>query len=276
MEYAPTADTVERDYRIVRSVEDLDALIRGLRQAGRFGLRTIPDTSTAMRASIVGIAFSDAPRRAWYLPLAHETLGDSPEIERAEALALLKPLFEDATVVKVGHDLKFDTIVLARHGITLRGGEIDTMIASYLLDATRSSHGLEDTALERVTYKALSEEDVCGRGPKAVSFAHVPVEATLKYAGERADLTLQLADSLLPSLREEGLEGLYRDMEMRSSRSWPRSSAPACGSTSWRSRGSPPISTGSWRHEARRSSRWQARSSTSTRRSSSRRSCSRS
>src|SRR5207237_2837642 len=103
------------------------------------------------------------------------------------------PVLEAEAIRKVGHDLKFDAIVLARHGVTLRGLDLDTMLASYLIDATRSEHKLEDLALEHTSYKALSEEDVCGRGAKAVSLADVPVEAAVDYGGERADVAGQLA-----------------------------------------------------------------------------------
>ena len=103
-------------------------------------------------------------------------------------------MLEDESIGKVGHDLKFDAIVLARHGVTLRGIDLDTMLASYLLDA--SAHTFEDLALEHTSYKALTEEDVCGRGAKALSLADLPVEAALDYAGERADLVGQLAPLL--------------------------------------------------------------------------------
>ena len=86
----------------------------------------------------------------------------------------MKPLFEDEAIRKVGHDLKFETIVLARHGITLRGLAFDSMLASYLLDATRPGHPLEQTSLEHLSYQPLTEEDVCGRGAKAVPFAQLP------------------------------------------------------------------------------------------------------
>jgi DNA polymerase-1 len=174
----------------------------------------LPDVPTAMRARIVGIAFSTTPRAAAYLPFAHGGLEQASDIDSTHALAALKPLFEDPAIRKVGHDLKFDLIVLARHGVALDGIETDTMIASYLLDATRSSHPLEDTALEHTGYKALTEEDVCGRGAKSTPYAMVPVEAALDYAGERADLALQLAERLPPLLAEYELEPLYRDLEM--------------------------------------------------------------
>jgi DNA polymerase-1 len=129
-------------------------------------------------------------------------------------LEALKPVLEDERIRKVGHDLKFDMLVLSRHGITLRGLDTDTMLASYLLDATRSSHPLEDTALEHIGYKALRDEDVCGRGAKSLPFDEVPVESVVDYACERSDLALQLAGPLNASLDREALRDLYRTLEM--------------------------------------------------------------
>jgi DNA polymerase-1 len=236
MEYAPSADTIEKDYKLIGTRAELAAVVEELRRAGRFGLRVLPDAPAAVRAGIAGIALSSAPRTAWYLPirtrpvvapveaprtrdLLDEELAPPPTapaaigLSVAEALELLKPLFEDAAIEKSGHDLKFDTIVLARQGISLAGLGLDTMLASYLLDSTRSGHPLENTALEHLGYKALSDEDVCGRGAKAISFGELAPEAALTYAGERADLILQLTDRLRPMLAAEGLDAVYRVFE---------------------------------------------------------------
>jgi DNA polymerase-1 len=214
MEYAPDAQTIGKDYRLVTTRAELDALAAELRQAGRFALRVLPDLPTAMRAAIVGISFAAAPRQARYVPLRHAGLGVISEFSPAEALAALEPVLEDAAVRKVAHDLKFDTLVLQRHGVALAGADTDTMLMSYLLDATRSSHRLEDLALEHTGYKALTEEDVCGRGAKAIGYANVPADAALDYAGERADLALQLAGPLRDLIAAENLTGLYEDLEL--------------------------------------------------------------
>lgn len=227
MEFAPTADTIGKDYAVVNSLEGVRALVRELREAGRIGLRILPDAPAAMRAGIVGLSFAPAARRARYVPLASpggaeanglfESGGESGApagLPAGEVLAALKDVLEDSAVSKVGHDLKFDTLLLARHGITLRGLATDTMLASYLLDATRSSHPLEELALEHAGYKALREEDVCGRGAKAIAFASIPLPAALDYAGERADLALQLDGVLRALLDKEELSSLYEDMEM--------------------------------------------------------------
>jgi len=223
-EYAPTADSVEKDYALVRTPAELDALMSELRTAGEFALRVIPTEPSAMRAAIVGLAFSVRDRHARYVPLGHAG-GDSnndllsgasasAQLPRTAALEQLRPLLEDPSIRKLGHDLKFDALLLARHGIVLGGLEFDSMLASYLLDATRPGHPLEESSLEHLGYKALTEEDVCGRGAKSVSFARVTPEAFLTFAGERADLARQLSNRLAPLLVTDQLQEVYRDLEM--------------------------------------------------------------
>jgi DNA polymerase-1 len=215
MEFAPTAQTVDRDYATVQTVEEVEALAAQLRAAGRFALRVLPGAPSAMRAGIVGIAFSTGARHARYVPFGAGSgaLGFDGGVDAAAALAALKDVLEDAAVAKVAHDAKFDAIVLARHGVTLAGVTFDTMLASYLIDATRSSHTIEDLALEHTGYKALAEEDVCGRGAKAIPFDRIPVAAAQDYAGERADLALQLAEPLDAILERESLRPVYDRLE---------------------------------------------------------------
>jgi DNA polymerase-1 len=223
-DYAPTADSVQRDYALVRTVEELDALIADLRAAGEFALRVIPSEASAMRAAIVGLAFSARDRQARYVPVGHlgsdggnDLLSGATaplQLDRRTALERLRALLEEPSVKKIGHDLKFDAVVLARQGITLAGLEFDSMLASYLLDATRPGHPLEESSLEHLGYKALTEEDVCGRGAKALPFAKVAPESLLTFAGERADLARQLANRLAPLLVTDHLEEVYRQLEM--------------------------------------------------------------
>ena len=187
LEYAPTAETIGKDYATIQSLDELRVLADELKVAGRFGLRVLADSPGAMRGGVVGLSFSTAARRARYVPMAERRPGeglfsalegdsgdgDRPGVDRDAALTVLRPILEDDAIRKVGHDLKFDAILLARHGVTLRGFDTDVMIASYLVDANLA-HPIEDLAIEHLGYKALSEEDVCGRGAKAVTFADVP------------------------------------------------------------------------------------------------------
>jgi DNA polymerase-1 len=231
VEFAPTARTVTKDYAAVEDSAALAALVSELRAAPRCGIRVLPDGPAAVRAGIAGLAFSTGPRQARYVPIAHDgssravsngpfpnLLDDPPPaavdgLPLAEVIAALRPVLEDPGIEKVGHDLKFDSIVLARHELSLRGIGLDTMLASYLLDSTRAGHPLEGSTLEHLGYKALAEEDVCGRGAKTVRFVDLPAATVLDYAGERADLALQLRDRLEPLLAAEQLDRVYRELE---------------------------------------------------------------
>ena len=213
MEFAPTADTIAKTYRTISTEEDVRALGTRLRAAGGCAMRVLPDRPVAMRASIVGLAFATSPHDADYVPIGHRAFGATPGLPLGVALDALRPVLEDEAIRKEGHDLKFDAIVLARHGVTLRGIDIDTMLASYLVDATRSGHRIEDVALEHITYKALTEEDVCGKGAKALSVADLPAEAVVDYACERADMAGQLAPIFRDILAKEQLTDVYQTLE---------------------------------------------------------------
>ena len=213
-EYAPTADTVDTDYRIITTEAELAALVSELRQSTRFALAVIGDCPGGMRASLVGIAFSTAARRARYLPIGHTALEEPSAITGRSALAALKAVLEDPAIGKIAHDLKFALMMLRHTGIELQGLAFDSMLASYVLDATRTSHTIEEIALEYLGYKALTQEDVCGSGQKAIDLPHLPAAALLSFAGERADLAWQLEARLGAKLREQQLEPLFRDLEL--------------------------------------------------------------
>jgi len=213
-EYAPTADTVGADYKVISTEADLSALVSELENAGRFALSVIGDCPGGMHASLVGLAFSTGARRARYLPVGHTALDEPSPVNGKSGLAALKSVLENPAIKKVGHDLKFDLMMLSHAGINLAGLDFDTMLASYVVDATRSSHTIEEVALEHLGYKALTQEDVCGTGQKALALPQLPAAAVLNFAGERADLAWQLAERLDVRVREEGLERLYRELEL--------------------------------------------------------------
>ena len=203
-----------------------------------------------MQAALVGIAVSVGSRQARYIPLAHHALDAGPQPDRRDVVAALKDVFEDPAIEKVGHDLKREVMALARYGVTLRGLAFDTMLASYLLDATRSAHPLEEVALEHIGYKALTEEDVRGRGAKALGLEDLPPAAVLDFAGERVDLALaagrapgsgpgrRAARRRLSRPRAAARPGARRDRAGRHQGRLRRCSAacPSAWSASWRAR----------------------------------------
>jgi DNA polymerase-1 len=213
-DYAPTAATTTKDYTLIESTDALSELVTELRRAGRFAFQVIADGDFGITASLVGFVFAAESRRASYVPVGHSGLGPVQNLNLGDTLALLKGVFEDPAMAKIGHDLKFDALMLARHGIKLAGCEFDTKLASYLLDATRSGHPLEDTALEYLTYKAITAEELQGKGAKARLMADIPPEGLVEYAGERADLPWQLAERLAPLLEANELNQLFCEMEM--------------------------------------------------------------
>ena len=212
-EYAPSVSTVQKDYAIVRSVTELDDLIETVRATGRCGMRVLTDSASAMQANLVGVALSTETRKSRYVPVEHRALSVESALDRKTALEKLGTILSDPGIRKVGHDLKTDALVLARNGIELAGLDSDTMLMSYLIDATRSSHVLGDLALEELGYRAIETKAVLGKGAKALCFADLPPEGVLDYAGEQPDLALQLATCLEPRLREAGLDTLYAELE---------------------------------------------------------------
>ena len=212
-DYAPTAESSARDYGVVASLDEVEALAKSLGAADRIGVAAISSSASAVQATIVGWAFSAKDGSARYVPLAHTGLADTPNLPARDVFARLGPVIANPAVAKVGHDLKFATIAAAREGVELAGADLDTLVASYLVDATRSSHDLPGLALERAMYRALTEEDVTGRGAKAVPLEAVPASSLAIFAGERADLPLGLAAGLAADLDGAGLAGVYRDLE---------------------------------------------------------------
>ena len=212
-EYAPTASTVDKDYALVRSIHELDALISTVRSNGYCGIRVIGDSSDAMRARLVGITLATAPGHARYIPIGHRALGEVSDIDAATALARLTPVLEDSSIRKIGHDLKPDYLILGRCGVELGGLDLDTSLLSYLLDSTRSTHKLEDLSLEQLGYRPITTEDLLGRGAKALSFADLPPDAILDYAGERSDIAFQLAQRMAPRLTVAGVADVYAELE---------------------------------------------------------------
>jgi DNA polymerase-1 len=211
---APSAASVTKDYAIVETLDDLQTLAEEIRARGRVALHVLADGEAGMRAALAGLVFSTGERHARYVPLGRATLVSAPGLDRSAVLSILKGLLEDPAVEKVGHDLKFAAVMLARDDIALAGLVLDTMLAGYLLDSSRSSQELEPMAIEQLGYKALTADDVRGKGVKAAAFADLPPAAVLDFAGERADLAWQLAERFTPAMDTAGVSSVYTDLEL--------------------------------------------------------------
>jgi len=150
------------------------------------------------------------------LPLAHRAMGETTEstLSMHDALEAMKPWLENPSARKVGQNLKYDTHVLANHGIALAGVAHDTLLESYVLESHRT-HNLDDLAKRHLNRSTLTYEEVCGKGVNQIGFDEVPIERATQYAAEDADLTLQVHDVLYPKLlAEEQLRKVYEKIEL--------------------------------------------------------------
>lgn len=235
-----TPESRERvSYRTITSAADVARAVERARAAGTIAVDTetvvdpdSPSRVDPLRSRLVSISVAVAPQEAYYFPLAHsapgatqaELLGDAPPAPRAEIhnlpplesaeLAPLRDLLEDPSVRKTLQNAKYDMLVLRSAGITLRGVDFDTMIASYVLDPGRRSHSLDVLALELLDHKMISYEDVCGKGKSQITFDKVPLDAARDYACEDADITLRLRRYFEQQLDAHELTRLFEDVEM--------------------------------------------------------------
>jgi len=186
-----------------------------LQEAKLFAFDTETTSLDTMCAQLVGMSFATAKGQAAYLPFAHNYIGAPKQLPRDLVLQTLRPLLEDESLVKVGHNLKYDIEVMANAGITVRGGNFDTMLESYILDSASPNHNMDSLALKYLGWRTISFQDVAGKGAKQITFNQVPVETASTYAAEDADVTLQLHQTLHPRLvKEKGLNYIFEKIEM--------------------------------------------------------------
>ncbi len=213
---APVIEPESGEYRCVRTRDDLAALVRELEGADAISLDTETTSPRPMRAQLCGLSFATHEGTGWYVPVR------SPEpdthFDERTVLDALRPILEDASRPKIGHNLKYDLIVLRRHGVALRGliapGACDTMVASYVLDPSRSGHSLDALALAVLGRHNIALSELIGSGARERSFDTVGLDLATPYAAEDADVALQLAQRMLPAITDAGLCGLFQELEM--------------------------------------------------------------
>jgi DNA polymerase I len=211
----PEAVAGEGEYSLVMDQAALDDLIAVLGKAELICVDLETSSIDPMRAEIVGLSFAVEPGRACYLPVAHEYPGAPAQLDRERVLQALKPLLEDDDRAKLGQHIKYDMNVFARHGITLRGIQHDTMLQSYVLNPTANRHDMDTLAEVHLGYRTIRYEEVAGKGAKQIPFAAVGIETARDYAAEDADITLRLHQALWPRLEaEKPLAKVYREIEM--------------------------------------------------------------
>lgn len=196
----------------IRTADALRALVGRIRRAGRVSIDTETDSLAPRRARLCGVSLAIGPDEGWYVPT--RSPDPSSHMDAGDALSILRPVLEDPAISKIGHNLKFDLNVLRAHGVMVEGTLFDTMVASYVVDATRSSHRLDVLALALLGHVCIPITDLIGSGRGQRTFDHVPLEQAVPYAVEDAVVAWRLAEILAPQIEREGLGTLARDTEM--------------------------------------------------------------
>jgi DNA polymerase-1 len=199
------------EYRCIRTKRELDALVRELEKAPIIAVDTETTGLDPMRAELCGLSFSTEAGAGVYVPVR------SPEpdshLDAETVLAALKPVLEDPARPKTGHNLKYDMLVLRRAGVALRGVAFDGMVASYLVDPARSSHGMDPLALALLGRTTTPISELIGSGKKQRTFDTVALDEATDYAAEDADVSLQLQRALAPEIESMGLRKLMDEVE---------------------------------------------------------------
>ncbi|MET3713298.1 DNA polymerase-1 [Sphingomonas trueperi] len=204
------------DYETVTDLDALDRWITVSRHQGWVAIDTETTGLDATQADLVGVSMALAPNLACYIPLGHggtDMFAEKPvQLDRAEAIARLKPLLEDPAVLKIGHNLKYDMIVLGRAGIRVAPYD-DTIVMSFDLDAGLHGHGMDELAATHLAHSCIAYKDVVGTGKSQLSFGQVDLKAATRYAAEDADVTLRLWRRLKPRLAYESVTRVYESVD---------------------------------------------------------------
>ncbi len=205
-------------YECVTTMARLEHWIGRAYQQGFVAVDTETNSLDTMRAELVGVSLCVAPGEACYIPLAHRSGdgldfgGSIAQVPFAAAIAALKPLLEDASITKVGHNLKYDLSVLHHHGIDVWPTDC-TMLMSYALDSGLNGHGMDEICEKHFGHKPIAYKEVTGTGKNAVTFDLVPLDRATPYAAEDADITLRLWMLLSPRLTAEARMSVYQTLE---------------------------------------------------------------
>jgi DNA polymerase-1 len=216
--------TTEHTYTLIDSKADFQNLLQKLSTADAFVFDTETTSVEALKAELVGISFALKAHEAWYVavepetePEAHDLFGNTSAVKpkglSAEFVcSSLKPLFENSRTLKIGHNIKYDALVLSRCGISVEGTLFDTMIASYVLRAD-GKHSMDSLAEEYLQYKTVSYSDLTGKGKEQKALRDIPTKQVSDYSCEDSDITFQLYEVLRPKLEKQSLLKLCEEIE---------------------------------------------------------------
>ncbi|MBT7732312.1 MAG: DNA polymerase I [Rhodospirillaceae bacterium] len=213
------------NYQLVQDIEILEQWLSEIKETGIVAFDTETNSLNATQASLVGISLATSDGRACYIPLRHKCLSQSnlltsktdtiKQIPFDEAISLIKPILEDPSILKIGHNIKYDALVMQqpKNGNIQLQSIDDTMCLSYVLEGGMHGHGLDELSELHFNHNNIKFKDVCGTGKSQISFAEVPLEKALYYAAEDADMTLRLHKKLKANLPKNKMVTVYETLE---------------------------------------------------------------
>lgn len=205
----------ETTYETILDQKRLDDWLKRLNKAELIALDMETTSLDIISAEIVGLSFTDRGHVGAYVPLAHDYPGAPKQLDRQKVLQQLKPLIEDASVRKVGQNLKYDMSVLANYDIELNGIAFDTMLESYVLDSTATRHDMDSLALKYLDTRTTKFEEVAGKGKNQLIFNEVGLEQAGPYAAEDADISFRLHETLWPKIEAiPDLKRVFLELEL--------------------------------------------------------------
>jgi DNA polymerase-1 len=212
-------DIANNQYTLIQDMAVLKQWIDAAYETGFLAIDTETTNLTPSAAELVGISLCHTIGKAAYIPLCHKSeqvdlLGGGEVIKQIpmkDAIAALKPLLEDASVLKVGHNVKYDWQMLAQHGVRMAPCD-DTMLMSYVLDGARNN-SMDELAQILLSHETMKYDDVTGTGKKRITFDYVPLDKALAYAAEDADVTARFHAHFKPRLAAESMSSVYEDIE---------------------------------------------------------------
>jgi DNA polymerase-1 len=209
-------------YQTIRSLDQLKLWIARVHETGHVAFEAKADTIDPMQAEICGIALALAPNDAAYIPLAHKQSGGGAglfdaglapdQIKASDALDVLRPMLESGGILKIGFNIKFNAVMFAQHGITIRNHD-DVQLMSYALDAGRNAHGLETLSDLWLGHAMLTHGELTGSGKNKLSFGQVAIDRATAYSAEDTDVILRLWRVLKPRLIAERMTAVYETLE---------------------------------------------------------------
>jgi DNA polymerase-1 len=210
---APTNNATKTDYQTIHEKSQLEEFLKIAKQAGKLVIDCETTSLNAMQAKLVGIALAVPVDNAWkagYLPIAHKT--SETQMLLPELQSLLSPVLSSYGVLKIGHNLKYDLLVLENHGFDVVCMD-DTMLMSYVLNAGLHNHGLDELALKYLNHRNITFEEVAGKGKSQKTFDYIDLKTATNYAAEDADITGRLWNLFSPALAEKQVKNVYEVAE---------------------------------------------------------------